>query len=52
MPVLDNATAASFYGILRAIHNNLPNIASSTGVASLSSSTTPAEDFLAETVEL
>eukprot|EP00579_Thalassiosira_antarctica_P016499 CAMPEP_0201934834 /NCGR_PEP_ID=MMETSP0903-20130614/34396_1 /ASSEMBLY_ACC=CAM_ASM_000552 /TAXON_ID=420261 /ORGANISM="Thalassiosira antarctica, Strain CCMP982" /LENGTH=935 /DNA_ID=CAMNT_0048475135 /DNA_START=153 /DNA_END=2961 /DNA_ORIENTATION=- len=53
MPVLDDAAAASFYGILRALHNDLPNIVSSTGTASSSSSTTtPAGDFLAETVEL
>jgi len=48
MPLLDDAAAASFYGIIRALHNDLPNIAN----AGASSSSTPAGEFLAETVEL
>jgi len=45
-PSLDDAAAASFYGILRALHNDIPNIASA------GSSSTPAGEFLADTVEM
>jgi hypothetical protein len=45
-PSLDDAAAASFYGILRALHNDFPNIASA------GSSSTPAGEFLADTVEM
>ena len=44
MPVLDDAAAVSFYGILRTLHSELPNIATLT--------TTPAGEYLADNVEL
>ncbi|KAL7539923.1 hypothetical protein ACHAXR_010286, partial [Thalassiosira sp. AJA248-18] len=47
MAVLDDAAAVSFYEILRALHNDLPTIA--TGA---SSSSVPAGAFLADNVEL
>lgn len=46
MPVLDEAAAAAFYGILRALHGDFLAIASA-GAASA-----PAGEFLADTVEL
>jgi hypothetical protein len=45
-PSLDDAAAVSFYGCLRALHNDIPNIASA------GSSSTPAGEFLADTVEM
>ncbi|KAL3802413.1 hypothetical protein ACHAW5_001134 [Stephanodiscus triporus] len=45
-PSLDDAAAVSFYGCLRALHNDIPNIASA------GSSSTPAGEFLANTVEM
>ncbi|KAL3823105.1 hypothetical protein ACHAXA_011157 [Cyclostephanos tholiformis] len=45
-PSFDDAAAISFYGILRALHRDIPNIASA------DTSATPAGEFLADTVEL
>jgi hypothetical protein len=45
-PSLDDAAAVSFYGILRALHRDIPNITSA------GSSSTPAGEFLADTVEM
>jgi len=53
MPMLNDAASANFYRILRALHVDLPDIPNTdTTSPSLSSGTTPAGDFLAETVEL
>lgn len=49
MPSLDDAAAVAFYGILRSLHNDLPNIANTGGDGS---SPIPVGEFLAETVEL
>ena len=49
MPSLDDTAALSFYNIIRALHNNLPNIVST---SKSSSSIIPAGEYLAETVEL
>mmetsp|Transcript_16416 Transcript_16416/g.39282 ORF Transcript_16416/g.39282 Transcript_16416/m.39282 type:complete len:936 (-) Transcript_16416:50-2857(-) len=55
-PLLEDAPAVTFYGIIRAIHNDFPNIATSrqeNGQATgASSSSIPAGEFLSETVEL
>jgi len=45
-PSLDDDAAVSFYNILRALHNDIPNIAT-IGFAS-----TPANEFLTDTIEL
>jgi hypothetical protein len=45
-PSLDDDAAVSFYNILRALHNDIPNIAT-IGFAS-----TPADEFLTDTIEL
>ncbi|KAL9186926.1 hypothetical protein ACHAXT_010646 [Thalassiosira profunda] len=47
MPALDDSAAASFYGILRTLHLDLPNIASPG-----SSSSIPANDYLSDNIEL
>lgn len=52
MPPLSDDAAISFYGILRALHNDIPNIASVSTTSSGPSITTPAGEYLAETVEL
>ena len=48
MPRLDDIAAASFYNIIRSLHNDLPNIVN----LDKSSSSIPAGDYLAESVEL
>ena len=48
MPQLDDTAAASFYNIIRSLHNDLPNIVN----LDKSSSSIPAGDYLAESVEL
>ena len=47
MPLLDDAAAASFYGILRALHIDLSNIANLE-----TKSTTPAGMYIAEDIDL
>lgn len=48
MPRLDDTAAASFYNIIRSLHNDLPNIVN----LDKSSSSIPAGNYLAESVEL
>jgi len=48
MPLLDDTAAVSFYNIIRSLHNDLPNIVN----LDKSSSSIPAGDYLAESVEL
>lgn len=52
MPPLSDDAAISFYGILRALHNDIPSIVSVSTTSSGSSIITPADEYLAETVEL
>jgi len=48
MPLLDDTAAVSFYNIIRSLHNDVPNIVN----LDKSSSSIPAGDYLAESVEL
>ena len=54
MPRLNDDAAISFYGIIRALHNDIPTIvgAGTTSLSSSTTATTPASEYLAETVEL